>query len=71
MRLRLVEDYFPTPAFMFMKAGVVDNLYIDMQATVFGAGVGLFNDTLDAKLVLQDIERLGDNNVLLHYSVTQ
>ena len=54
---------------MFMKAGVVDELYIDMQATLFGKGVPLFNDSLEAKIALCDIERLGDNNVLLHYCV--
>lgn len=54
---------------MFMKAGVVDEIYIDMQATLFGEGVPLFNESLDATITLCDIERLGDNNVLLHYCV--
>lgn len=53
----------------FMKAGVVDDLYIDMQATIFGSGVPLFSDTVDAQLTLKDIKRLGDDNVLLHYAV--
>lgn len=54
---------------MFMQAGVVDELYIDMQATVFGSGVTIFNGPIDATISLQDIKRLGDNNVLLHYKL--
>nr|AIA14139.1 RibD C-terminal domain protein [uncultured bacterium] len=54
---------------MFMQAGVVDELYIDMQATVFGGGVTIFNGPIDATISLQEIKRLGDNNVLLQYKV--
>lgn len=54
---------------MFMKADVVDDLYIDMQATLFGAGVPIFNEPIDTALHLEDIKRIGDNNVLLHYVV--
>jgi dihydrofolate reductase len=54
---------------MFMNAGVVDDLYIDMQATVFGTGVSLFSAPLETSISLKEIERLGDNNVLLHYTV--
>ncbi len=54
---------------MFMAAGVVDDIYIDVQATVFGAGQGLFNAPLQANVTLENIERLGDNNVLLQYRV--
>ena len=55
---------------MFMEAGVVDDLYIDMQATVFGAGVPLFSAPLENQTItLGVVKRLGDNNVLLHYRV--
>ena len=54
---------------MFMEAGVVDDLYIDMQATLFGKGVQLFNAPLDNVIELNEVKRLGDNNVLLHYIV--
>lgn len=56
---------------MFMQAGVVDDLYIDMQATIFGAGVGLFNAPIDTKIKLEETKRIGDNNMLLHYKVTK
>lgn len=54
---------------MFMQAGVVDDLYIDVQATVFGQGVPLFSATLDTPIKLEETKRIGDNNVLLHYKV--
>ncbi|HEY4160805.1 MAG TPA: dihydrofolate reductase [Candidatus Saccharimonadales bacterium] len=56
---------------MFMQAGVVDDLYIDVVATVFGSGIGLFNATLDTQIALEDTKRLGDNNILLHYTVVR
>src|SRR5688572_19487577 len=56
---------------MFMKAGVVDNLYVDVQATVFGTGVALFSESLDHPISLQEVKRIGDNNVLLHYKVVK
>nr|AIA10897.1 dihydrofolate reductase [uncultured bacterium] len=56
---------------MFMQSGVVTDLYIDMQATLFGEGVPLFNAPIDAVISLKEIKRLGDNNVLLHYQVAK
>lgn len=56
---------------LFMQAGVVDELYIDMQATLLGKGVTLFNTPLDTKIELVDTKRLGDNNLLLHYKVVK
>ena len=54
---------------MFMQAGVVDDLYVDVQATLFGKGVPLFTAPLQAQIALEDTERIGDNNLLLHYKV--
>jgi len=54
---------------MFMQAGVVDEIAIDVQATAFGAGVGLFNAPIEAQIELTETKRLGDNNLLLHYKV--
>jgi len=54
---------------LFMKAGVVDDVYVDVQATVFGSGVTLFNEPLNAAITLQETKRIGDNNFLLHYKV--
>lgn len=54
---------------MFMQAGVVDDIYIDMQATMFGVGVPLLTEEIEADIELKEVKRLGDNNVLLHYIV--
>lgn len=54
---------------MFMQSGLVQDIYVDMQATLFGKGVPLFNGDLDNEIELKEIKRLGDNNVLLHYIV--
>lgn len=56
---------------MFMQAGVVDDLYIDVQATVFGTGVPLFSGPLDTPIQLEETKRIGDNNILLHYKVVK
>nr|AIA17458.1 Dihydrofolate reductase [uncultured bacterium] len=56
---------------MFMQANVVDDLYIDVQATVFGSGIGLFNAPIETKIKLEDTKRLGDNNLLMHYTVSK
>jgi dihydrofolate reductase len=54
---------------MFMQAGLVQDIYVDMQATLFGAGMPFLNASVDTEIELKDIKRLGDNNVLLHYIV--
>lgn len=56
---------------MFMQAGVVDHLYIDVQATLFGTGVTLFTAPIQSKIILEGVERLGGNNVLLHYKTVR
>ena len=54
---------------MFMQAGVVDDIYIDVQATLFGSGVPLFTAPLENQITLEETERIGDNNLLMHYKV--
>lgn len=54
---------------MFMQAGVVDDLYIDMQATLFGKGVSLFNGELQQRITIADTKQLGPDNLLIHYKV--
>ncbi len=53
----------------FMRTNLVNELYIDMQATLFGRGVPLFNEPLTNKITLHDSKPLGPNNILLHYTV--
>ena len=54
---------------LFMQAGVVDDIYVDVQATLFGTGVPLFTAPLRNQITLEKTERIGNNNLLLHYKV--
>lgn len=53
----------------FLQANVVDELFLTVHPTVFGAGVTLFNADVEAKLQLIEAKSIGDDTVLLHYSV--
>ena len=53
----------------FMRAGVVDELYITYVPVLFGRGVTLFAGELNATLDLQEESKLADGSVLLHYIV--
>lgn len=53
----------------FMKAGLVDTIYVTVEAIAFGSGITLFNEPIDAKLALRETRSLGDGAVLLEYSV--
>lgn len=54
---------------MFMRAGVVDELYITYVPVIFGRGVTLFNDEMEHMLELQKETVLSDGSVLMHYIV--
>jgi dihydrofolate reductase len=54
---------------MFMQAGVVDTLYLTIEPVLFGKGMTLFNEEIDAKLQLESMQKLGENAVLLEYNV--
>ncbi|MDO8577381.1 MAG: dihydrofolate reductase family protein [Candidatus Wildermuthbacteria bacterium] len=54
---------------MFMEAGVVNKLYLSVEPVVFGQGMTLFNKELDAKLELVDTKKLGEQTLLLEYTV--
>ncbi|HYD34674.1 MAG TPA: dihydrofolate reductase family protein [Vitreimonas sp.] len=53
----------------FMKAGVVNKLYLSVEPVIFGQGVKLFNDALDVKLQLVSQQKLGEQTLLLEYDV--
>lgn len=54
---------------LFMDAGLVDELYLTVEPTLFGDGIGLFKNMLDTKLSLIEATNLNQNAVLLHYAV--
>jgi dihydrofolate reductase len=53
----------------FMKAGLIDTLYLTLEPIVFGQGVGLFNEEIEAKLQLIEVKNLSDQTLLLEYEV--
>ena len=50
---------------MFMKAGVVDTLYLTVEPILFGKGITIFNDDLHYKLVLQNSQVSESTGTLL------
>jgi len=54
---------------MFMKAGVVNKIYLTVESVVFGRGVRLFNQEIEAKLRLEKVKKLSEETVLLEYSI--
>jgi dihydrofolate reductase len=54
---------------MFMRAGVVDELYLTYVPVLFGKGVPLFSGELEQQLELKEETRLSDGSVLVHYIV--
>ncbi len=54
---------------MFMKAKLVDTLYITVEPLLFGEGLSIFNEPLDVTLQLVSSKNLSDNVLLLEYKV--
>ncbi len=54
---------------LFMRAGVVDEIYLVIEPKIFGKGIQLFMDDLNIDLALNESRKLNDNTVLLHYTV--
>lgn len=53
----------------FLKAGLVNQLYITVEPIIFGVGVPLFNEEVShQKLVLTNSTKIGTDTVLLEYS---
>lgn len=54
----------------FLKAGVVETLYLTIEPILFGQGVKLFNESLGGMRVgLKKVEHLSEQTLLLEYSV--
>lgn len=56
---------------LFLKAKVINTIYLTVEPVLFGRGVPLFNEPLDTKLQLKSMEKLNNNTVLLEYNVVQ
>lgn len=56
---------------MFMEQGLVDKLYLSIEPVIFGKGMTLFNKELDIKLQLENESKLGDQTILLEYTIVK
>ena len=52
----------------FVKAGLVNQMYLVVEPVLFGAGLPILRDVdVDHQLTLLDVRKLGPNTVQLHY----
>ncbi len=56
---------------MFLRAGLVSDLYLTISPLLFGTGVSFLTSTLDVQLVLKESRLLDENSMLLHYEVVK
>jgi dihydrofolate reductase len=54
---------------IFMRAGLIDEMIVTITPMVFGTGIGLFEDGIEATLALKAFKQLDDARVCLHYRV--
>ncbi|MEA1929597.1 MAG: dihydrofolate reductase family protein [Patescibacteria group bacterium] len=54
---------------MFMRAGLVDTLYLTIEPKLFGQGLNLFSEVMEQDLELREIKKLDDQVVLLEYAL--
>lgn len=53
----------------FLQAGVVNELYLTIEPLLFGSGISLMRTTFSAQLKLQEVKKLNDHTVMVHYEV--
>ena len=56
---------------LFAEKGLIDELILTISPYVFGAGLSIFADRLDLKLVLKKFWLLDENTLCLRYGVIQ
>nr|AIA11687.1 Dihydrofolate reductase [uncultured bacterium] len=54
---------------MFMKAKVVDHLYLTVEPLIFGKGIKLFNEELTSQLTLVSAVQGENGSLLIEYKV--
>jgi len=54
----------------FMKAGLVNEIYLDVEPFIFGKGIPLFRpEEFEYKLELLEVNKLSSQTIQLHYKV--
>ena len=54
---------------IFMRAGLIDELVVTITPMIFGTGIALFEDGIEAHLALKDFKKLDEERVCLTYRV--
>ncbi|MEK7615585.1 MAG: dihydrofolate reductase family protein [Patescibacteria group bacterium] len=54
---------------MFIKAKLVDTLYVTIEPLLFGEGMGIFNEEINVPLQLRSFKNLSENVLLLEYDI--
>lgn len=54
---------------LFLKENLIDEIHVTIVPRLFGKGLPLFNKSFDTQLELINIEKLGQNHILLKYRV--
>ncbi len=56
---------------LFIRAGVVDELYLTIEPLLFGTGVHLLASEIEQRLELLGVQNLNENSLLLHYKFSR
>ncbi len=54
---------------IFMRAGLIDEIMVTITPMVFGTGISLFEDGIEADLTLKELRQIDEARVCLHYQV--
>jgi dihydrofolate reductase len=54
---------------LFARENLIDELIVTISPLVFGHGLGIFDETIQMKLKKKSIEKLGENSLVVIYSV--
>nr|AIA13121.1 Dihydrofolate reductase [uncultured bacterium]AIA13348.1 Dihydrofolate reductase [uncultured bacterium] len=55
---------------MFLKAGVLTDIYLTVEPLFFGKGIKLLSDEFGGvELKLNNVKKINDNTILIHYEV--
>ena len=54
---------------IFMRAGLIDEIMVTITPMIFGTGIAMFEDGIEANLSLTHIKRIDETRVCLHYLV--
>lgn len=56
---------------LFLKAGLLDTIYITVEPILFGQGVNLFTESLDTPLTFKKLTHLSPQTILLEFAVNK